>query len=275
MAEFTAPLLPPLYGARVFPADPEHWVQIVPSPKRVRVMFGGEAIADSKRVVLLREARSLPIYYFPPADVRMDLLVAGARAEHCPFKGAARYWSVVSGSKVAADAAWSYPEPTAQCVEIRDYWAFEWRKMDRWYEEEEEVFVHARDPFKRIEVLQSSRHVRVIAAGVMVADTRRSKLLIEPGHPIRYYIPRDDVHTALLEHSATSTRCPYKGVASYWSVRAGGRLLKDLVWSYEDPVVECPKIKGLLCFFNERVDAIYVDGEKMPVPTTKWSTEPA
>ena len=271
MSAFSAPQLPPLYGARIFPQDPQHWVHVVESPKLLRVVFDGATVADSKRVLLLREARCLPVYYFPPADVSMDLLTPSEHTTRCPYKGEARYWSVKVGDRIAGEVAWSYAKPPTECAEIRDYVSFEWRKMEAWYEEDEEVFVHARDPFKRIDVLQSSRHVEIVAAGEKVADTRRPRVLLEPGHPIRYYIPREDVWMERLEQSATSTRCPYKGIASYWSVRVGDKLLKDLVWSYQDPVPECPKVKGLLCFFNERVDAIYVDGERMPIPVTKWS----
>jgi uncharacterized protein (DUF427 family) len=273
VADFQAPQLPPLYGARIFHHDPQHWVHVVESPKRVRVVFGRETIADSKRVLLLREARALPIYYFPPNDVRSDLLIPSDHRTICPYKGEARYWSLKVGERLATDSVWTYPQPAAECAELGGFFSCEWRKMDAWYEEEEEVFVHARDPFKRIDVLQSSRHVQVIAAGETIADTRRPKLLLEPGHPIRYYIPREDVRTELLEQSATSTRCPYKGIASYWSARVGDQVLKDLVWSYQDTTPECPKIKDLLCLFNERVDAIDVDGERTAKPVTKWSRE--
>ena len=274
MADFQAPFLAPLYGARTFPVEPSHWVHVVACPKRVRVVFGDETVADSKRVLLLREARCLPVYYFPPADVHADLLLPSAYAARCPFKGEARYWSVRAGAQVAPDAVWSYADPAPECAEIRGYFAFAWPKMSAWYEEDEEVFVHARDPYKRIDMLQSSRDVQVIVAGEKVAATQRPVLLFETGHPVRYYIPREDVRMDLLEASATVTRCPYKGIASYWSVRVGDKLMKDLVWGYLNPIPESPKIKGLLCFFNERVDAIYVDGETMPIPLTKWSREP-
>ena len=274
MADFQAPFLAPLYGARTFLVDPSHWVHVVVCPKRVRVVFGDETVADSKRVLLLREARCLPVYYFPPADVRADLLLPSAYAARCPFKGEARYWSVKAGAQVAPDAVWGYADPAPECAEIRDYFAFAWAKMSAWYEEDEEVFVHARDPYKRIDMLQSSRDVQVMVAGEKVAGTQRPVLLFETGHPVRYYIPREDVRMDLLEASATVTRCPYKGIASYWSVRVGDKLMKDLVWGYLNPVIESPKIKGLLCFFNERVDAIHVDGEAMPIPLTKWSREP-
>ena len=251
--------------------DSEHWIHIVESPRHVRVIFGGETIANSKHVMLLREAKCLPVYYFPKEDVRMDLMVATETRTLCPYKGEASYWTVKTGDKAAEDAAWSYLEPSPESARIRSYMAFEWSKMDAWYEEDEEVFVHPRDPYKRVDVLQSSRHVRVVVGGETIADTRRPRLLFETNHPNRYYIPREDVRPELLQPSATSSRCPYKGVASYWLVRVGDKVFEDLAWSYLEPIPECPKIKGLLCFFQERGAAIYVDGEQVPIPKTRWS----
>ncbi len=258
-------------GAQVIGGGAEHWVHIEQSPRRVRVVFGRESIADSKHVMLLREAKCLPVYYFPQGDVRVDRMAATEHRTHCPYKGEASYWTVKVGDKVAENTAWSFLVPAPVCVAIRGYLAFEWNKMDAWYEEDEEVFVHPRDPYKRVDVLQSSRHVRVVVAGETIAETRCPRLLFETAYPTRYYIPKEDVRMDLLEPSPTTTRCPYKGVASYWSARVGDRVLRDLAWSYLDPIPDCPRIKGLICFFNERVDAIFVDGEQMPVPKTRWS----
>jgi uncharacterized protein (DUF427 family) len=143
--------------------------------------------------------------------------------------------------------------------------------LDKWMEEEEQLFVHARDPYKRVDALPSSRHVRVVIDGQTVAETRRHHLLFETNHPVRYYIPQGDVRMDLLIPSDTQSRCPYKGPASYWSVNLGNETVKDLVWGYMDTIPECPKIKGLVCFFHERGCDIYVDGELVPAPNTKWA----
>ncbi len=142
--------------------------------------------------------------------------------------------------------------------------------MDAWYEEEEEVFVHARDPYKRVDVLPSSRHLRVEIAGETVAETRRPYLLFETSLPTRYYIPQEDARLDLLEPSDLKTPCPYKGIASYWSVKIGDYVAENVVWSYRETISECPKIKDLLCFFNERAD-IYLDNELQARPQTPWS----
>lgn len=249
----------------------DHWMHAEQSPRRVRVVFGGETLADSKRAVLLRETKCLPIYYFPKEDMRMELMQASdsrARDEH---KGEAVYWTVRAGDKTAENAAWSYADPPPACAAIKNHFAFEWDAMDGWYEEEEEIFVHARDPYKRVDAIRSARHVRVSVAGETIADTQRPTLVFETNHPVRYYIPLEDIRRDRLIGSDTGSRCPYKGVASYWSVKAGDKIFPDLAWSYRDPIPECPKIKDLVCFFQEREAAIAVDGVELPRLSTKWS----
>ncbi len=241
------------------------------SRRRVRVVFADVTVADSKRVMLLLEFGRLPVYYFPVEDVRMDLLEATEHHTSSPLKGEASYWSVRVDNRVAGNAAWSYPNPLPEGPDLKGYMAFYWDQMDAWYEEDERVFAHARDPYKRVDVLPSSRHVRVVLGGVTIADTRRPQLLLETGLPIRYYIPEQDVRMELLETTETTTRCPYKGKASYWSARIGERVFKDIVWSYHEPLPACSPIARFLCFFNERVDAIYVDDELIAVPKTIWS----
>lgn len=251
-------------------APRDHVLYFEDSPRRVRAVFGGETVADSRSVKLLHEKGHLPVYYFPVEDVRMDLLEETDHTTHCPHKGDASYWSVRAGEKVAENAVWGYPEPIEDAPPLAGYLAFYWNKMDHWYEEDEEVFVHPRDPYHRIDVLQSSRHVEVTVNGEVVAESWRPKILFETGLPPRYYLPPEDVREEALHPSEKTTQCPYKGVASYYSVEAGGERVEDLVWYYPDPIPEAPKIKGLLCFFNEKVD-LRVDGEGQEKPRTQWS----
>lgn len=147
--------------------------------------------------------------------------------------------------------------------------------MDAWFEEDDEVYVHPRDPYKRVDVLHSSRHVRVVVLGELVAETRRPSLLFETGLPTRYYVPKADVRMDRLVPSETETRCPYKGLATYHSVRVGATVVGDVAWCYRHPIPECSKIENLVCFFNERVDALYVDGALQPRPQTRWSVPEA
>jgi uncharacterized protein (DUF427 family) len=237
-----------------------------PTPKRVRVEVGGETIADSRRAMMLHESGLQPVYYFPPEDVRADVLESGDRHTHCPKKGDASYYSIRVGDRVVENGAWYYPELLADTPPaLKGLIAFYFDRMDRWLEEDEEIGVHPRDPYHRVDVLGTERHIRVSLDGELLAETRRAVALFESNLPPRWYIPREDV-VAELEPSDTVTRCPYKGTAGYYSVNGA----KDLVWYYEQPLPEVGRIQGLLCFFNERVD-LELDGELQDCPETAWS----
>jgi uncharacterized protein (DUF427 family) len=256
-----------------FKSNPDYRITFEPSPRRVRAVFNGETIADSTAAHLLFETRHLPIYYFPRADVRFDLLRATDHSTYCPYKGTASYWSIAAGDRMSENAVWGYPEPFAEVAAVEDYVAFYWNRVDHWYEEDDEVFVHARDPYKRVDVVNSSRPVKVIVGGETVAETTRARFLYETRLPTRYYIPPEDVRMDLLVPSDKVTACPYKGTARYWSVKIGDRVFPDIVWSYPEPIPECPKIKGHLCFFNEHVDDIVLDSKSVPRPVTPWSKD--
>lgn len=246
-------------------------IALEPCAKRVRTVFNGVTLADSTAMMLLHEAGHLPVYYFPWVDVRRQYLQRTAHSSRCPYKGQASYWSVQVGDRCAQNALWAYEDPITAAAALRSYAAFYWDRMDAWYEEDEEVFVHARDPYKRIDVVRSARPVRVVLAGETVADTRRALFLFETGLPVRYYIPPQDVRRDCLEPSATRTACPYKGTAGYWSLRLGQERYADLVWTYAEPLAEVAAIKDHLCFFNEKVDDILVDGAAVAKVKTPWS----
>jgi uncharacterized protein (DUF427 family) len=251
----------------------DHPIRFEPTPRWVRGVFAGVTVASSKRAMLLIERHRMPIYYFPVADVRMDLLEPTGRNRQDEHKGERSLYTLRVGDRTAEAAAWMHERPGAGGADFRGYVAFYWAKLDTWYEEDDEVYVHPRDPYHRVDVLNSSRHVQITVLGELVADSRRPRVLVETGLPIRFYLPRQDVRMELLVPSATRTQCPYKGVASYWSVRIGDVVAKDMAWTYQFPVPECPRIENLVCFFNERVDAIDVDGERLPAPVTPWSGE--
>jgi uncharacterized protein (DUF427 family) len=183
----------------------DHTAEVVPTPKRVRVFFGGETVADTKQALLLRESGYTPVYYFPQGDVRMDLLSRSQRALQDSHKGRASYWTLRVGDAVAENAGWTYSEQPAEAPALEDYIAFEWPAMDAWFEEDEQVFVHPRDPFTRLDTVYSSRHIKVLIAGETVAETHRPVLLFETGLPIRYYIMRADARMDLLIPSDTET----------------------------------------------------------------------
>ena len=251
----------------------EYQVVIEDSPRRVRVVFNGVTVADSGAMKMMHETRHIPVYYFPLDDVRMDLLEKSDHSSHCPHKGDASYWHVKVGDRVAENAMWSYEAPFDNVPQAKGLAAFYWGRMDHWYEEDEEIFIHARDPFKRVDTTPSSRRVVVTLGGEVVADTKRAHFLFETGLPTHYYIPKDDVRMDLLAPTKLKTGCPYKGVAAYFSATVGGQAFENIVWTYPDPVAECPKIKDLLCFFNEKVDAITVDGKEVAKQVTPWSSD--
>jgi uncharacterized protein (DUF427 family) len=174
---------------------------------------------------------------------------------------------VHAGGRVAENAVWRYPEPIDECPDIADHVAFYWNAMDSWWEEDDQVFKHARDPYHRVDVLRSSRHVTVEIDGEVVAETHRPLLLVETSLPPRWYVPRADVRLDLLTPTDTTSTCPYKGNASYFSLGDN----EDIAWSYLTPIPECPKIEQAICFFTER-DAVTltVDGEEQARPETHW-----
>jgi uncharacterized protein (DUF427 family) len=264
---------PLLEDMLIHPIPPSgHGVRLEPIPKRVRAFVGGVAIADSTRVMMMFETGRLGVYYFPIEDVRSDLLVESPQRVTSTYKGDASYFSIAVDGRKVENAAWRYLEPRPEYPDIAGYVAFHWRLMDAWFEEDEEVFVHARDPYHRVDILESSRHVRVVLAGQTVAETSRARFLFETSLPTRYYIPRLDVRLDLLRPSAMRTACPYKGTTStYWSAETVDGSIRDVAWSYAAPIPDAAKIANLVAFFNERVDAIYVDGVEVPKPHTSWS----
>ncbi len=266
---------PILENILIGPAPGKIDVRLEPIAKRVRTYAGGAAVADSRRVQMMFESARLGVYYFPVQDVRADLLLSSGKVVPSPVKGDATYYSIKVDGRVVEGAAWRYLDPPAGGPDIRGLVAFHWKLMDAWFEEDDEVFVHARDPYHRIDVLNSSREVRVVVGAETVALSRKARFLFETGLPVRYYIPRDDVRFELLQPSPSQTACAYKGPTSqYWRSISSG-VSDDIAWCYEDPAPEVAGIAGRLAFFNERVDAIYVDGEELPKTQTSWSPKPA
>lgn len=227
-------------------------VRVETSPKRIRVEYGGEIVADTTDAKLVWEIPWYPQYYLPRRDVRADRLAEAGEGERHDRLGQAVLLDVGAGGNAAAAAARHYPDSPVEAV--RDHVRFEWAAMDAWFEEDEEVFVHPRDPYTRVDILPSSRRVTVVVDGVTVADSTRAHLLFETGLRTRYYLPKTDLRRDLLEPSATTTRCPYKGTAAYYSLRVGDAVHEDLFWYYDHPAQESARIAGLVSFYDERVD---------------------
>jgi uncharacterized protein (DUF427 family) len=209
-------------------------VRIEPSPKWIRGTVGDRTVVDTRRAQLVWEHEYYPWWYVPTDDVHDSSL------------------------------------PTTEIAELPEHVKVEWSAVERWFEEDEEVFIHPRDPYRRVDALPSSRHVVVRVDGTVVADSHKPTILYETGLPPRYYLPPDDVRVDLLTPTGTSTGCPYKGFARYWTLTVDGTEYPDLVWGYDDPLPESAPVKGLMCFYNEKVE-LEIDGEPIEPVVTKFS----
>jgi uncharacterized protein (DUF427 family) len=243
-----------------------------PSERWVRGTKDDITVVDSRRPLLVWEPdRPVPGYAFPEEDVRTDLLRTAERPPPTGrHAGSTVFYDLAYEGVTVRNAAWSYPGE-----ELAGYVAFEWfgrTVLDHWYEEDEEIFIHPRDPHKRVDAIRSSRHVQVEIGGTVVADTRSPVLLFETGLPTRYYIPREDVRFDLLTPSGLHTGCPYKGTADYWSWSGGGeaKVPANVAWSYPEPLPAAGAAAGHVAFYNEAVD-IVVDGERSARPVTLFS----
>jgi len=243
-------------------------VRFEPGNKRVRAVIAGKTIAQSDNTLMVWEKPYYPTYYFPSADVETSMLAPSGESNRSPSRGDSELHNIKLGDIERPNAAAWYRESPIE--ELVDHIRLDWNSMDNWYEEEEEVYVHARDPYSRIDILPSSRHIRVEVDGVTIADTKQPRLLFETGLPTRYYIPKGDVKMEMLSHSDLITSCPYKGDANYYNVTVNGVAHPDIVWWYPYPVEESSRIAGYVSFYNEKVD-IYVDGVIEAKPKTVFA----
>lgn len=260
-----------------------------PVAKRVRAEVDGVLVADTQQAVLVWEPRRVvPSYAVPLADLRGDVVPddtpppewTGDRVgfavpdvtalpvldPRIPFGV-----RLTEGERVRVRADGARPvegfrpaDPGLEGLVVLDF-----AGVDRWLEEDEPIGSHPRDPFHRVDVRRSSRHVRVSLDGVLLAESHRPALVFETMLPVRWYLPREDVAVG-LQPSGTRTECAYKGLASYWSAEVGDRVVADVAWSYEDPLPDSVQLAGLVCFFDEKVD-LEVDGVPRDRPRTPWS----
>ncbi len=234
---------------------PAHKLLFSPFPRRVRATFGGVTVLDSEQAMLLHETNILPVLYVPSGDVDQSRLEPSATRTHCPYKGDACYWDLKVGGLQVRDAVWGYPEPIATASWLAGYQAFYWDRVDAWFDEDDEVFGHLCDPYHRVDIRPLAATVTVTIDGEPVASTTSALLLSETGMANRCYVPRGDVDFATLQSSLTSTHCPYKGQAEYWSRRNRA----DVAWSYPAPFDGAVRIAGHLSFWG---DGVVVDVQR-------------
>jgi uncharacterized protein (DUF427 family) len=242
-------------------------VRVEPSHKRIRAYLGQELVTDTTDPLLVWEVPYYPTYYVPSSDIRAELVPTG-EVEHSPSVGDAEVYDVKLSRATASGAARRYPASPIE--ELRDAVRLDWNAMDEWLEEDEPVYVHPRDPYTRVDILASSRHIQVVVNGETIADSHQPRILFETGLPPRFYLPLTDVRLDLLTPSPTETHCPYKGTATYWHLDVNGHHYDDFVWIYRTPLPESQKIAGLAAFYNEKVD-LYVDGVLEERSPTKFS----
>jgi uncharacterized protein (DUF427 family) len=254
------------YPASIVPVN-----HVAPVPRRVRAYLGAEKVLDTTRALYVWEWAHYPQYYIPLADVRSDLLVSEGHSQQT-----GRGLVELHGLRVSGPGETHRPRAarlvTKATVDGLDGMVrFEWAALDAWFEEDEQVFVHPRDPYTRVDALRSDRQLRVELEGAVLAESRSPVMVFETGLPTRYYVNRTDVRFEHLVPSGTVTSCPYKGTTSgYWSVQVNGTVHKDLAWAYDFPTRQLLPIAGLVAFYNEKVDT-FLDGEPLDRPRTHFS----
>ena len=211
-----------------FPPSPVEAGHTAPCPRRIRGMVGGEFVLDSTEVIYYWEHPYYPKYLVPLGDIRADAV----------------------------------PDEHLNDVDDTrpDHRLVSWRAMDRWFEEDEEVFVHPRSPYSRADAIRSNRRVRVELNGAVLADAPGSVIVFETGLPPRYYLDKATIDWSLLSPSSTVTSCPYKGTTSeYWNANVDAEEITDIAWSYSFPTIPVTPIAGLVAFYDEKVELTLLD----------------
>ncbi len=243
---------------------------VEPVPRRVRGILGGKTVFDTLAAKYVWEWQNYPQYYIPLGDVRTELLVSENEKQNSARGEIELHGLKVDGihrpkaAKVLRESPLAHLSGTVR---------FEWAALDAWFEEDEKVFVHPRNPYSRVDALRSTRNVRVELEGALLGGSTSSIMVFETGLPTRYYLNRTELEFAHLVPSNKVTSCPYKGTtSSYWSVKVGETVHLDLAWSYEFPTHQLLPIAGLVAFYNEKVD-ISVDGQLLERPRSHFFSD--
>jgi uncharacterized protein (DUF427 family) len=248
------------------PAVPTNHVE--PVPRRIRAVLGGRKVVDTTAARYVWEWPAFPQFYIPLADVAPDVLIDEQETVETP-RGDAKRYGLRAGDTVRNGAAQVLG--AAKVDGLDDTVRFEWSALDAWFEEDEQVFVHPRSPYARVDAIRSTRTVRVESHGVVLAESSSPVMCFETGLPTRYYLNRTDVDWTHLVATETQTACPYKGVTSgYWSSVIEGRTHPDIAWAYDFPTRDLAPIAGLVAFYNEKLD-IFLDGVELERPRTHFS----
>ncbi len=242
---------------------------VEPVPRRIRGVLAGRTVLDTTDARYVWEWPGFPQYYVPLADVDPSALVDEGSTEETP-RGDMRLFGLAVDDVRRPHAARVLS--AAKVEGLDDTVRFEWSAFDAWFEEDEQVFVHPRNPYTRVDTARSTRRLRVESNGVVLAESSSPIMLFETGLPTRYYVNRTDVDFTRLVSTDTVTSCPYKGTTSgYWSAQVDGRVHPDVAWCYDFPTREVLPIAGLIAFYNEKLD-FFLDDAKLERPRSHFSS---
>jgi uncharacterized protein (DUF427 family) len=188
---------------------------IEPFRRRVRATKDGQTVVDSEGVLLVHRQGQPPTYAIPEGDV--------------------------------------HGIPTTPVPDAPGYLRVDWEAVDAWFEEDEHVFGHPRNPYHRVDCLRSGRRLRVELSGLSLVDTADTFVVCETALDPRLYVHPRHVLMDVLVRSSTTTYCPYKGTASYWTAHIAGEVFDDVAWSYDTPLPESAPLAGFLSFDDSRV----------------------
>ena len=253
------PLAPGAIGRFLVPDPlPGRLLYAEPLRRRMRVRFGGAWIADSDDVVLLHEPGRYPVAYFPLSAVTEGVLQPEEHVTRHADLGMTAWYTARAGQHSKPRAAWQHTDLPGYAGELKSRVAFAWRAMDAFYEEDERIASHAADPYHRIDIRRTSRHLLVRDGDRVIADTTDPLALYESGFAPRWYVPAADVDQSALTPALGQTFCPYKGLCSYYDLAGAHRA----AWSYQDAYTEVRRISGMISFEPDKV-AAYLDGTRL------------
>lgn len=241
--------------------------RVEPAPRRVRGVLADQVVFDTTSALYVWETPYYPQYYLPLGDVAQHYLIeVDAGVDPRPGTAATHHLRVAQVQRSRAAQVFGVDAATGVAGHVR----FQWEALDAWFEEDEQIYLHPRNPYVRVDALRSHRRVRIEVDGVVLADTRSPVMVFETGLPTRYYIDRTDVRFEHLVRADTVSVCPYKGSASdYWSAVTPAGRYPDLAWSYRSTTDGLRAIAGMVAFYDEKVD-VAVDGQPQPRPVTHF-----
>ncbi|KPI35744.1 uncharacterized protein AB675_1314 [Cyphellophora attinorum] len=262
-------------ASKLFSTDGFSPVKTVPTEKRVRGVLNGNTVFDTTSALLVWEHKYFPQYWIPKSSF-LDTVTFTKDKPISGIESSTYTLSTRPGSDNKTAPALHVPESFNS--ELAGYVKIDFKSLDTWFEELTPVLYHPKDPFHRVDLLPSGRHIRVeTPSGTLLADTGSEGGVVslwETNFPGRWYLPATALRWELLRASKTKTGCPYKGEASYYSaVVEGEKDIEDVVWYYENPTLESAGVRGMYCFYPDKVrtwvDGVEIERVGMPKASLK------